>query len=139
MYPVFEQPDLKAEFTFTVTAPAHWQVVPTPHSRAGGREGGRGTVGVHADRADPSYITAIVAGPYDVVRDVAASRRGDVPLAIYCRKSLTQYLDADNIFELTKRGFAFFEAEFDCEYPFRKYDQLFTPEYNMGPWRTPGA
>ena len=33
MYAVFEQPDLKAEFTFTVTAPAHWQVIsnePTP-------------------------------------------------------------------------------------------------------------
>jgi aminopeptidase N len=33
MFPVFEQPDLKAAFTFTVTAPAHWQVVsnsPTP-------------------------------------------------------------------------------------------------------------
>ena len=33
MFAVFEQPDLKATFAFTVTAPAHWQVVsnaPTP-------------------------------------------------------------------------------------------------------------
>src|SRR5699024_4522670 len=33
MFPVFEQPDLKATFQFTVTAPAYWQVVsvqPTP-------------------------------------------------------------------------------------------------------------
>ncbi|MFK4638876.1 aminopeptidase N [Paenarthrobacter histidinolovorans] len=33
MFAVFEQPDLKASFTFTVTAPSHWDVVsnsPTP-------------------------------------------------------------------------------------------------------------
>ncbi len=27
VYTTFEQPDLKAPFTFTVTAPAHWKVV----------------------------------------------------------------------------------------------------------------
>ena len=86
-----------------------------------------------------SYITALVAGPYDVVRDTLTSRRGEVPLGIFCRKSLTPYLDADNLFDLTKRGFAFFEAEFDCAYPFEKYDQIFTPEYNMGAMENAGA
>ncbi|MCA0336118.1 MAG: aminopeptidase N [Actinobacteria bacterium] len=140
MYPVFEQPDLKAEFTFTVTAPAHWQVVsnsPTPEPEPV-RDGVARWSFTPTERIS-SYITALIAGPYDVVRDVAASRRGEVPLAIYCRKSLTQHLDADNIFDLTKRGFAFFEAEFDCAYPFRKYDQLFTPEYNMGAMENAGA
>jgi aminopeptidase N len=133
MYPVFEQPDLKAAFTFTVTAPEHWQVVsnsPTPDAEPAGE-------GVATWRFSPtarisSYITALVAGPYDVVRDTLTSRRGEVPLGIFCRKSLTPYLDADNLFDLTKRGFAFFEAEFDCAYPFEKYDQIFTPEYNGG-------
>jgi aminopeptidase N len=140
MYPVFEQPDLKAAFTFTVTAPAHWQVVsnsPTPDAEPTGE-------GVATWRFSPtprisSYITALVAGPYDVVRDTLTSRRGEVPLGILCRKSLTPYLDADNLFDLTKRGFAFFEAEFDCAYPFEKYDQIFTPEYNMGAMENAGA
>ena len=140
MYPVFEQPDLKARFSFTVTAPAHWQVVsnsptPQPDSAADG---------VATWRFAPtgpisSYITALVAGPYDVVRDTVTSRRGEVPLGIFCRKSLTPYLDADNLFDLTKRGFAFFEEEFDCAYPFEKYDQLFTPEYNMGAMENAGC
>lgn len=140
MYPVFEQPDLKASFTFTVTAPAHWQVVsnsPTPEPvpvRAGVARWG-----FSATERISSYITALVAGPYDVVRDTVTSRRGEVPLAIYCRRSLTEHLDADEIFDVTKRGFAFFEAEFDQPYPFRKYDQLFTPEYNMGAMENAGA
>ena len=62
-----------------------------------------------------------------------------MPLGVFCRKSLTQHLDADNIFDCTKKGFAFFEAEFDQPYPFEKYDQIFTPEYNMGAMENAGA
>ncbi|WP_345206380.1 aminopeptidase N [Fodinibacter luteus] len=140
MYPVFEQPDLKASFTFTVTAPAHWQVVsnsPTPDPEPAGD--GTATWRFAPTPRISSYITALVAGPYDVVRDTLTSRRGEVPLGIFCRRSLTPYLDADNLFDLTKRGFAFFEEEFDCAYPFEKYDQVFTPEYNMGAMENAGC
>ncbi|MGL5931047.1 MAG: aminopeptidase N [Dermatophilaceae bacterium] len=133
VYPVFEQPDLKAPFRFTVTAPAHWQVVsnsPTPEPERS--DDGNATWRFSPTPRISSYITALVAGPYDVVRDTATSRRGEVPLGIFCRRSLTPYLDADNLFDLTKRGFAFFEEEFDQPYPFEKYDQLFAPEYNAG-------
>ncbi len=140
MYPVFEQPDLKAAFTFTVTAPAHWQVVsnsPTPEPEPAGE--GAATWRFSPTGRISSYITALVAGPYDVVRDSVTTRGGEVPLGIFCRKSLTPYLDADNVFDLTKRGFAFFEEEFDAAYPFEKYDQLFTPEYNMGAMENAGC
>jgi aminopeptidase N len=50
-----------------------------------------------------------------------------------------QYLDADNIFELTRQGFEFFEAQFGCPYPFEKYDQLFVPEFNAGAMENAGA
>jgi len=149
MYPVFEQPDLKGTFQFTVTAPAHWKVIsnaPDPEPEV--LEGGAGDDGAVTPKAVwrfaptqriSSYITALVAGPYDVVRDSLTSRGGEVPLGIYCRKSLSPYLDADNLFEITKQGFAFFEEEFDCAYPFEKYDQLFTPEYNMGAMENAGC
>ncbi len=140
MFPVFEQPDLKASFAFTVTAPEHWQVVsnsPTPQPEPSG--GGTATWRFAPTPRISSYITALVAGPYEVVRDSVASRRGEVPLGLFCRKSLRPYLDADNLLDLTKRGFAFFEEEFDCEYPFEKYDQLFTPEYNMGAMENAGC
>ncbi len=140
MYPVFEQPDLKAGFAFTVTAPAHWQVVsnsPTPEPTPAAE--GTATWAFERTPRISSYITALVAGPYDVVRDSVATRGGEVPLGIFCRKSLTPYLDADNLFALTKKGFAFFEEEFDCAYPFAKYDQLFTPEYNAGAMENAGA
>jgi aminopeptidase N len=140
MFAVFEQPDLKATYAFTITAPSHWQVVsnsPTPEPTPV-RDG----VATWAFAPTPRmscYITALVAGPYAVVRDEVQSRRGTVPLGIFCRQSLLEHLDADNIFDCTKRGFAFFENEFDSEYPFEKYDQLFSPEYNMGAMENAGA
>ncbi|AXH95920.1 aminopeptidase N [Ornithinimicrobium avium] len=149
MYAVFEQPDLKATFAFTVTAPAHWQVIsnePTPEPAPAGTGTLDGTSEVEAARwefaATPrisSYITALVAGPYDVVRERVATRAGEVPLGVFCRRSLTPYLDADNILEVTKQGFTFFEEEFDQPYPFSKYDQIFTPEYNMGAMENAGC
>ncbi len=140
MYPVFEQPDLKATYTFTVTAPAHWQIVsnsPTPQPSPAGD--GIATWAFATTERMSSYITALIAGPYDVVEDSVTCRAGVIPLRILCRRSLTRFLDADTLFELTKKGFAFFEAEFDRAFPFPKYDQIFTPEYNAGAMENAGA
>jgi len=147
MFAVFEQPDLKARFAFTVTAPAHWQVVscsptptPTPAPVDAGEAGTRAAVWAFEPTPPiSSYITALIAGPYEAVFDQVDGRDGVVPLGIYCRRSLLPYLDAENVFDCTKRGFDFFEREFDTAYPFAKYDQVFTPEYNMGAMENAGA
>ena len=159
MFPVFEQPDLKATFRFTVTAPARWHVVsnqPTPVSEPVDGPGGESTLvedalGTGATEAvaiwrfDPtpvmsSYITALIAGPYHVVRSELTNADGrTIPLGVFCRESLCEYLDADYIFEKTREGFEFFEREFGYPYPFAKYDQLFVPEYNMGAMENIGA
>ncbi|MDQ4138454.1 MAG: aminopeptidase N, partial [Actinomycetota bacterium] len=142
VFAVFEQPDLKATFTFTVTAPAAWKVVsnsPTPDP-----EPIQGTdAAVWRFAPTPilsSYVTALVAGPYQSVHSELTSSSGRViPLGIYARKSLFEYLDADYIFEKTRQGFAFFESIFDYPYPFEKYDQLFVPEFNAGAMENAGA
>ena len=140
VFPVFEQPDLKATFHFRVTAPADWQVVsnqPTPVAEASGE------AAVFDFGPTPrisSYITALVAGPYEVVRDELTSSNGKtIPLGIFARKSMFDYLDADYIFDITKKGFAYFEDKFQVPYPFDKYDQLFVPEFNAGAMENAGA
>jgi aminopeptidase N len=142
VFAVFEQPDLKATFTFTVTAPAYWQVVsnsPTPKNPRFGQP--KPPPG--ASRPLPilsSYVTAIVAGPYESVHSELTSRDGrTIPLGIFSRKSLSQYVDADYIFDKTREGFAYFEEKFDHPYPFEKYDQLFVPEFNAGAMENAGA
>lgn len=131
----FEQPDLKATFRFTVTAPEGWTVVsnsPTPEPE--------GTVW----RFEPTpristYITALIVGPYHSVHSTYEKDGRAVPLAVYCRPSLAEYLDADAIFEVTRLGFDWFQEKFDYAYPFAKYDQLFVPEFNAGAMENAGA
>ena len=141
VFAVFEQPDLKSTFRFTVTAPRHWQVVsnmPTPEAEQVAEGAARWSFAPTPRMS--SYITALVAGPYHVVRGELTSRDGRrIPLGVFCRASLGEFLDADVLMETTRQGFAFFEETFDYPYPFEKYDQLFVPEFNAGAMENAGA
>ncbi|MDO5629745.1 MAG: aminopeptidase N [Mobilicoccus sp.] len=140
VFPVFEQPDLKTEFTFVVTAPQDWAVIscqPTPDPVPAGE--GAATWHFSPTPRLSSYVTAIVAGPYERVDDAVVTGGRTVPLSLYCRASMRPHLDAEEIFDITKRGFAFFESEFGLAYPFEKYDQIFTPEFNAGAMENVGA
>ena len=152
VFAVFEQPDLKATFTFTVTAPAHWTVVsnypqvgdpePVPDGRNlnGGRDAGTATWRFETTPRISSYITAVVAGPYHGEHGELTSSDGrTIPLGVYCRASLAQHLDTDEILDVTRAGFAFYEEKFGFPYPFAKYDQLFVPEFNAGAMENAGA
>jgi aminopeptidase N len=140
VFTTFEQPDLKATYEFHVTAPSGWQVVsnsPTPEPE----EVSEGVSVWHFAPTErmSTYITALIAGEYHVVRDVHRGQFEDIPLGLFCRQSLIEHLDADDIFDITKQGFTFFEGAFEMAYPFGKYDQLFVPEYNMGAMENAGA
>ena len=141
VFAVFEQPDLKATFQFIVTAPEPWKVVsnsPTPDPEKHGD--GHATWRFEPTPPISSYITAIIAGPYEEVFSELTSASGRVvPLGVYGRKSLWRHLDADYIFEKTREGFAYYEEKFDYPYPFAKYDQLFVPEFNAGAMENAGA
>ncbi|MDK6927180.1 aminopeptidase N [Actinotignum timonense] len=137
----FEQPDLKANFTFTVTAPENWKVFsvsPTPEPVALGE--GKARWDFTPTERLSTYLVAIVAGPYEGVEgEPFHSIDGrDIPLGVYARKSLAPYLDADEVFTITRQGFEYYEANYGHPYPFRKYDQVFCPEYNAGAMEHPG-
>jgi aminopeptidase N len=141
MFPVFEQPDLKATFEFHVTAPSNWQVVsnsPTPEPVV--LDGKNSEWKFAPTPRISSYITALIAGPYSVWRDELTSLNGKtIPLGVFCRGSLAQYMDPEYIFEKTKEGFEYFEKAFNFPYPFEKYDQLWVPDFNAGAMENAGA
>ena len=144
VFPVFEQPDLKAEFEFIVRVPSHWVVVSNqPEVKIEDKECGCGRAKTWFFKPTPrmsSYITAIVAGPYEKVTSELTNSEGRViPLGVYARKSLMPFVDAEDMFELTRQGFEFYEEQFKTPYPFEKYDQLFVPEFNAGAMENAGC
>ncbi|MFI6010498.1 aminopeptidase N [Streptomyces sp. NPDC051243] len=132
VFAAFDQPDLKAVFSFTVTAPAEWTVLGNGIATQDGP--GRWTV---ADTPPIStYLAAIAAGPYHSIR---TEHRG-LPFALHCRRSLAPFLDADadELLDVTRACFDRYHETFDEPYPFDSYDQAFVPEFNAGAMENPG-
>ena len=140
VYTTFEQPDLKSTFTLTVKAPKGWKVfsnAPTPSPE---EDGDSWTYRFATTEKMSTYITAVVAGPYEGVTDTLTSSDGrTIDLGVYCRASVLEHLDADAIIDITRKGFEFFEDAYGIAYPFTKYDQVFVPEYNAGAMENAGC
>ncbi|MBT8226845.1 MAG: aminopeptidase N [Dactylosporangium sp.] len=129
VFACFDQPDLKAEVVWRATVPEHWRVISNmpAEGQEDGPEGMRTVTFARAPRMS-TYIMALCAGPYVEARD----HHDGIDLGVYCRRSMRQYLDADEILLITKQGFDFFHEQFGIRYPLPKYDQIFSPEFNAG-------
>ncbi len=135
MFACFDQPDLKATFAVTVTAPSHWQVISNGATVSAEN-------GTHVFATTPkmsTYLVALIAGPYARWDDVYTDEHGEIPLGLFCRSSLAEYMDAERLFTETKQGFGFYHRNFGVPYAFGKYDQLFVPEFNAGAMENAGA
>lgn len=136
----FEQPDLKGRYRIEVIAPSHWQVASNGAAEAVSPLASAPDLSrwvFAATEPISSYITCILAGEYARFES-HWSGVVEVPLAAYCRASMAASFDAEQVFELTKRGLDYFHGLFDFAYPFGKYDQAFVPEYNLGAMENPG-
>ena len=134
MFPHFDQPDLKATLRLQVSAPSDWQVI------ANTREDGisedtsvdGGAISTHWDFPPTpllsSYTYALIAGPFAVWENTA----GGIPLRLFARQTLAQYVKPEEWFVPTQESFTFFQDYFEIPYPFGKYDQVIVPDFNFG-------
>jgi aminopeptidase N len=127
VFACFDQPDLKARFTWHVTMPTGWRAVSTmPIERE--EPGPAGSRTVHFAQSVPmsTYINVLCAGPYHEVRRA----HDGIDLGLFCRASMAAHLDADQIFDVTAQGLDFFQERFGVPYPLNKYDHVFVPEFS---------
>ncbi|MFE0821151.1 aminopeptidase N [Streptomyces sp. NPDC058847] len=132
VFAAFDQPDLKAAFDLTVTAPEGWTVLAngiTEHT-------GDGRWKAATTPRISTYLVAVAAGPWHSVR---TEHRG-LPFGIHCRRSLAPHLDADadELLDITRGCYDRYHEKFTEPYPFDSYDQAFVPEFNAGAMENPG-
>ncbi|RKN04357.1 aminopeptidase N [Streptomyces radicis] len=134
VYAAFDQPDLKAVFDVTVTAPEDWTVLGNGVATRVDGEPGRWICATTPPLS--TYLMAVVAGPYHSVR----TEHAGLPFGLHVRRSLAEHLDkdADELFDLTRRCFDRYAELYDEPYPFDSYDQAFVPEFNAGAMENPG-
>ncbi|MFB6981723.1 aminopeptidase N [Streptomyces scopuliridis] len=132
VFAAFDQPDLKAVFELTVTAPDDWTVL--GNGVATRTEGRHWTLA--ATPLISTYLVAVAAGPWHSVR----TEHAGLPFGIHCRRSLAPHLDADadEILDITRACYDRYHEKFTEPYPFDSYDQAFVPEFNAGAMENPG-
>ncbi len=127
VFACFDQPDLKAVFGITVVAPTRWTVTSSSGYAEVTGDGASRTWTYPDTPALSTYVPVVNAGPFHALR----SERGGYDLGLYARKSLAGMLerDAEELFELTVRGLAFYGEQFALPFPQRSYDQVFVPDF----------
>lgn len=153
VFPNCEQPDLKARFSFVITAPTEWEVL-SNQPEVDQEDTGVNAAGLACSRRTyaqtppmSTYLTCIVAGPYRRWSDewagtVPTTDGGTtnltIPLGVLCRQSLAADFDPEEFLEVTKQGLGYFHELVHFPYPWGKYDQVLVPEYNLGAMENPG-
>ncbi|OFT52891.1 aminopeptidase N [Corynebacterium sp. HMSC06D04] len=139
IFPCFDQPDLKANFTVTLSGPTGWQLLSNQPEENRSESGDSVSVTFASTPLLSTYLTSFAAGPY-----VSKQRTWNAPdgtlsaqLRAFARASMEQYLD-DEILEITAQGMDFFHQAYKFPYPWGKYDSIFVPEYNLGAMENPG-
>ncbi|MGH3712583.1 MAG: aminopeptidase N [Micromonosporaceae bacterium] len=142
MFACFDQPDLKAKYLVSATAPPEWTVIAnSPGERVASDEAGVPAGSGRWEFAETkplsTYFVTLAAGRWH-------SRYVDhdgIPLGIHSRQSYAAALDADTeeIFTITRQCFDRYHQLFEPRYPFGKYDQVFVPEFNAGAMENPGC
>ena len=127
VFACFDQPDLKAVFGITVHVPERWSVA----SNTGGADttvhDGAATWSFADTPPLSTYVPVVNAGPFIELR----STRQGYDLGLYARRSLAPMLerDAEELFDLTTKGLAFYGKQFAMPFPQQRYDQVFVPEF----------
>ncbi|MER5308017.1 aminopeptidase N [Streptomyces sp. NPDC002773] len=132
VFAAFDQPDLKAVFELTATAPDGWTVL----SNSITEQQPDGSWKATPTPLLSTYFVCVAAGPWHTVR----TEHAGLPFGIHCRRSLAPHLDADadEILAVTKACYDRYHEKFEEPYPFDSYDQAFVPEFNAGAMENPG-
>jgi aminopeptidase N len=128
LFPAFDQPNLKAKISLTVLAPEDWTVVSTSVGEKQPAADGASLWQFAATPKMSTYVFSLHAGPYRIWEDTADG----LPIRLMARQSLTEFVAVDEWLDVTKRGLKYYGQYFDIPYPFKKYDQLIVPDFNIG-------
>lgn len=138
-FPCFDQPDLKARFTLSVTAPEGWEVVANGAPQGAPRPAGDGlsTRAFAATQPLPTYLVAFAAGRFSV--ETAA--RGGRTMRMLHRETdaATVARNRDAIFDLHAAALSWLEDYTQIPYPFGKFDFVLIPSFQFGGMEHAGA
>jgi len=128
----FDQPDLRADLTLAVSAPAGWECVANGEVTGRPADGGAGTWRFAAVPGMKPYELALCAGPYVTAAEQAhRGAGGAVRMSVRGRRSLTGSAGMARVVAVVRDALACYERLLGVACPYPKYDIVFAPD--LGP------
>ncbi|HJR64101.1 MAG TPA: M1 family aminopeptidase [Gemmatimonadaceae bacterium] len=135
LFPCFDQPDLKARVTLSLTTRRGWTAVANGSLARREPAGDRVTHHFRQTRPMSTYLIAFAAGPWATVSGDVGGRT----LTMYARASRLREAEADSLLRLNGQALEWLARYFDRPYPFEKYDFVLAPAFPFGGMEHPGA
>jgi len=130
VFPVFDQPNLKAPLTLSLTVPAAWQAVANGPLHDSLRADGQKTYHFLPSDSISTYLFSFAAGRFKQVTRAVSGR----PMSFLHRETDTTKirLSLPAIFRLHGEALAFLEDYTGIPYPFQKFDFTAIPDFQYG-------
>ena len=137
LFPCFDQPDLKARYTLSLSVPENWTAVSnTPIIDEAPEADGRKTIRFAETEPLSTYLFSFVTGRFE--RDFA--RRDGRTISMYYRETDPAKLaQKPAVFSLVFDALDFMEEYTGIPYPFAKYDFIVLPDFQYGGMEHTGA
>ncbi|WP_439883236.1 M1 family metallopeptidase [Pontibacter sp. MBLB2868] len=137
VFPVFDQPDLKATFKLSLTIPKNWKALANAQLQDIVARGDQKTYRFQESDTISTYLFSFVAGDFDLVTRKVNGRL----MNFYHRETDSSKinLSLDPIFKIHGDALAFMEDYTQVPYPFQKFDFVAIPDFQYGGMEHVGA
>lgn len=135
LFPVFDQPNLKAVYKLTLNVPKNWEAIANGKALCETIENDRKTITFEETNAISSYLFAFAAGIFEKVTDQESG------MTMYHREQDQEKVDrnASEIFALHRQSMEWLESYTGIEYPYSKFDFALIPPFQYGGMEHPGS
>ena len=137
VFPLFDQPDLKARWELTLILPADWKAVSNAPLQARQMRGDRQELRFQPSETISSYLFAFAAGNFQTLEKTVNGR----PMTLYHRETDLQKVTRNvaAIFDLHGAALSWLQDYTGIDYPFSKFDFVLLPDFQYSGMEHPGA
>ncbi|MDQ1803012.1 M1 family aminopeptidase [Chryseobacterium sp. CKR4-1] len=137
MFPCFDQPNLKASYTLSLTIPEKWNALANGKLKETSIRKGTKTLNFAASDLLPTYLFSFAAGDF---KDFTAKIGKEDSKILYRETDSVKIKNSmDSVFTLYRNSLAYYEKWTDIPHPFQKHGMVAVPDFQFGGMEHPGA
>jgi aminopeptidase N len=133
LFPCFDQPDLKARLSLSLTVPAGWNALANGITERVDSTGGSRTYRFRETDPLPTYLFAFAAGPWHEFTG------GPRDTHLWVRASRAKEVEVDSLQAQVASAITSLQTYFGVPYPFQQFQYMLSPAFPFGGMEHPGV